>query len=119
MSIPVQVTFRHMPRSVAFETRVRELLHRLERFSSRITSCHVVVEKANDSFDVHLSVCVPGNIIVVRQSHAAEPEHSNAYVALRDAYNTAKRSLKEYEKSLASKRSRRQPAASQDSSSFS
>jgi ribosome-associated translation inhibitor RaiA len=109
MSIPVQVTFRHMPRSPHFETRIRELVRRLEKFSSRITSCHVLVEKPHQSstqgglFDVHLSVCTPGNIIVVRRSHVGDPEHANAYVALRDAYNAAKRSLQDYEKGLRQK----------------
>ena len=109
MSIPVQVTFRHMPRSPHFETRIRELVRRLEKFSPRITSCHVLVEKPHQSsakgglFDVHLSVCTPGNIIVVRRSHAADADHANAYVALRDAYDAAKRSLQDHERSLREK----------------
>jgi ribosome-associated translation inhibitor RaiA len=104
MSIPVQITFRHMLPSARFETRIHELARRLEKFSPRITSCHVVVEKPHQSkaqgalFDVHLSVCVPGNIIVVRRSHSTDSRHSNAYVALRDAFNAAKRCLQDYEK---------------------
>jgi ribosome-associated translation inhibitor RaiA len=121
MSIPVQVTFRHMPRSLSFETRIRELMHRLERFSAHITSCHVVVEKPHQSsaqgglFGVHVSVCVPGNVIVVQRSHAADPDHTNAYIALRDAYKALKRSLKEYERTLRGKtRSRtHEPAEAQ------
>lgn len=104
MSFPVQITFRHMLPSPVFEERIRELATRLEKFSTRITSCHVLVEKPHQSsargslFDVHLSVCVPGNIIVVRRSHSADPGHSNAWVALRDAFNAAKRNLQDYEK---------------------
>ena len=109
MSFPIQVTFRHMPRSAPFETRVRELVRRLERFSTRIMSSHVVVEKPHQSsaqgglFTVHLSVCVPGNVIVVQRSHSADADHSNAYIALRDAYSAAKRSLKDCEKTLRAK----------------
>ena len=104
MSFPVQITFRHMLASPVFEERIRELATRLEKFSPRITSCHVVVEKPHQSsaqgglFDVHVSVCVPGNIIVVRRSRSADPGHSNAWIALRDAFNAAKRNLQDYEK---------------------
>jgi ribosome-associated translation inhibitor RaiA len=104
MSFPIQITFRHMLPSRMFEERIRELATRLEKFSTRITSCHVVVEKPHQSraqgklFDVHVSLCVPGNIIIVRRSHSADPEHSNAWIALRDAFNAAKRSLQDYEK---------------------
>jgi ribosome-associated translation inhibitor RaiA len=104
MSFPIQITFRHMLPSRMFEERIRELASRLEKFSTRITSCHVVVEKPHQSraqgglFDVHVSLCVPGNIIIVRRSHSADPEHSNAWIALRDAFNAVKRSLQDYEK---------------------
>ena len=104
MSFPIQITFRHMLPSRVFEDRIRELAQRLEKFSSRITSCHVVVEKPHQRsaqgalFDVHISVCVPGNVIIVRRSHSADPQHSNAWVALRDAFNATKRSLQDYEK---------------------
>ena len=104
MSFPIQITFRHMLPSRMFEDRIRELAERLEKFSTRITSCHVVVEKPHQNrahgglFDVHVSLCVPGNIIVVRRSHTADPEHSNAWIALRDAFKAAKRNLQDYEK---------------------
>jgi hypothetical protein len=104
MSFPIQITFRHMPPSRMFEERIRELAGKLEKFSARITSCHVVVERPHqksaqgDLFDVHVSVCVPGNVIIVRRSHSADPEHANAWIALRDAFNATKRSLQDYEK---------------------
>ena len=44
MTIPVQITFRHMESSQAVETRVRELANHLGVFSDRITSCRVVVD---------------------------------------------------------------------------
>jgi ribosome-associated translation inhibitor RaiA len=103
MTFPLQITFRHMPSSRIFENRIRELARRLEKFSSKIGNCHVVVEQPHRSatqgglFDVHLSIVVPGCIIVVRRSHSADPKHRDAYVALRDAFNTAKRRLQDYE----------------------
>jgi ribosome-associated translation inhibitor RaiA len=104
MSFPLQITFRHMSASTIFENRIRELARRLEKFSSRIVSCHVVVERPHNSaihgdpFDVHVTLSVPGSLIVVHRSHSTDPKHTNAYVALRDAFNTTKRRLQEYER---------------------
>ena len=44
MSLPLQITFRHMDPSPALETRIRELATRLEKFSEHIMRCQVVVE---------------------------------------------------------------------------
>ena len=44
VTIPVQITFRHMESSAAVETRVRELANHLGTFSDRIQGCRVVVD---------------------------------------------------------------------------
>jgi ribosome-associated translation inhibitor RaiA len=104
MTIPLQITFRHMPPSAALENRVRVLAERLAKFSARITSCHVVIEKPHQSstqgglFDVHIGLAVPGSEISVRRSHSSDPKHENPYVALRDAFNTARRCLQDHER---------------------
>jgi hypothetical protein len=104
MSFPLQITFRHMPPSRIFENRIRELARRLEKFSARIVNCHVVIEQPHQSanqgglFDVHVRVSVPGNVIAISRSHAGDPKHANPYVALRDAFAAAKRTLQECER---------------------
>ena len=104
MTLPLQITFRHMPASRIFENRIRELARRFEKFSSRISSCQVVIEQPHQSaaqgglFDVHITLTVPGSMIIVRRSHTNDPGHKDPYVALRDAFNTAKRRLQEYER---------------------
>lgn len=103
MSFPLQITFRHMPPSRIFENRIRELARRLEKFSAHILNCHVVVQQPHQHasqgslFDVHITVTVPGSVIAVNRSHADDPKHADAYVALRDTFNAAKRKLQEYE----------------------
>ncbi|MBX5461367.1 MAG: ribosome-associated translation inhibitor RaiA [Steroidobacteraceae bacterium] len=105
MTFPLQITFRHMPPSRIFENRIRELARRLERFSDRITHCHVVIEQPHQHntqgsvFDVHITVTVPGEVIAINRSHAQDPRHTDAYVALRDAFSAAKRKLQEHERS--------------------
>jgi len=104
MTFPLQITFRHMPPSRIFENRIRELACRFEKFSSRIAACHVVIEIPHQGgthgglFDVHITLQVPGSIIVVSRTHAADPKHKDAYVSLRDAFNAAKRKLQEVER---------------------
>jgi ribosome-associated translation inhibitor RaiA len=104
MPFPLQITFRHMPASRIFENRIRELARRFEKFSSRVSSCHVLVERPHQStthgaaFDVHISLSLPGTVIVVKRSNSGDPKHSDPYIALRDAFNTAKRRLQEHER---------------------
>jgi hypothetical protein len=104
MSFPLQITFRHMPPSRIFENRIRELARRLEKFSSRIASCHVLIEQPHQSvsqgglFDVHVTLAVPGKVIAVSRSHSGDPKHSDPYVALRDAFTAAKRQVQECER---------------------
>jgi ribosome-associated translation inhibitor RaiA len=40
----LQITFRNMKVSQALEARIRELVQKLERFSSQIIRCQVVVD---------------------------------------------------------------------------
>jgi sigma 54 modulation/S30EA-like ribosomal protein len=44
MTLPLQITFRHMNPSPALEARIRRKAAELEQISDRITSCRVVVE---------------------------------------------------------------------------
>ena len=51
MTIPVQITFRHMESSAAVETRVRELTDHLGNFSDRIQGCRVVVDSPHSGME--------------------------------------------------------------------
>lgn len=102
MQTPLRITFRHMEASPAVEARVREHVEWLERFYDRITGCHVVVERPpahrhkGAPFDVKIDLTVPGDEIVVRSERAAHGAHVDVYVALRDAFDSARRLLQDY-----------------------
>ena len=104
MRIPLQITFRQMEPSPAVETRVRELAQRLERFSSQIMSCHVVIEAPHrhqhqgNLFDVHIELTVPGSEIVASRQHNERHSHEDVHVALRDAFRAVRRQLGNYER---------------------
>ena len=101
----LQITFRNMDSSAALETRIRELVQKLQRFSNQIIKCQVLVEAPHHQrheqgtlFDFQIDITVPGKEIVIGHKHSKDPAHTNAYVALRDAFRVARRQLQEYER---------------------
>jgi ribosomal subunit interface protein len=96
MEIPLQVTFRNIPRSEALESRIRAKAARLEVFHPHITGCRVTVEEMDrhrqqgKQFRIRVNTRVPGHEVVVDREH-----DENVYVALRDAFDAAARQLEE------------------------
>jgi ribosomal subunit interface protein len=97
MQSDLQITVRDMEHSPALEERIREKVKKLEQVYPRIMGCRVVLEAPHrhkhqgKQFIVRVDVTVPGKEIVVNHDH-----HEDAYVALRDAFNAARRQLEEY-----------------------
>ena len=97
MQSPFQITFRHMDSSSAVTARVRE---HLERFHGRITSGQVVVEappghqRNGAPFQIKIDLAMPGHEVHVRSECAEGDSHADVYVALRDAFDSAKRQLR-------------------------
>jgi len=102
MQTPLRIAFRHMEPSPAVEARIREHVERLERFYDQITGCHVVVEAPpahrhkGAPFDIKIDLTVPGGDIRVRSEHAEHEAHMDVYVALRDAFDAARRLLQDH-----------------------
>ena len=97
MQSPLQITIRNMPPSEALETHIRDKTLKLESLFEHIVSCRVVVEvphkhkQQGKQFNVRIDLGVPGSEIVVNRDH-----HEDVYVALRDAFDGAKRQLEDY-----------------------
>ena len=106
MTIPVNITFRHMDSSPAVETRVRELANHLGVFSDRIQSCRVVVDSPHRHhhqgkvFIVKVQLGLPGEDVVVDMERPQRDGHEDVYVVLRDAFDAAKRQLQQRMSSL-------------------
>lgn len=113
MTIPVQITFRHMETSSAVETRVRELASHLGVFSDRIQSCRVVVDSPHRHhhqgkvFNVKVQLALPGEDVVVDMERPQRDGHEDVYVVLRDAFDAAKRQLQARMASLRGDETRR------------
>ncbi len=96
MQIPLQITVRHISPSDALEARIRDQAAKLEEFHPNLTSCRVTVEEVSRhqqqgrQFQVRIEAHVPGHEIAATRDH-----HEDVYVALRDAFDAAKRQLQE------------------------
>jgi ribosomal subunit interface protein len=97
MQTPVQITVRDMAHSEALDEHIRVKAAKLEQYFSPITSCRVVVEAPHKhshqgrQYAVLLDITVPGQEIVVNHEH-----DEDVYIALRDAFDAAKRRLEDY-----------------------
>lgn len=101
MQLPLQITIRDIERSDALEAHIRDKAKKLDEFFDHIMSCYVVVEMPHKhhhqgkQFNVRIDIGVPGSEIVVNHDH-----HEDVYVALRDAFDAAKRQLEDYARKI-------------------
>lgn len=101
MQKPLEIRFQQMDPSPAVEARIRERAAELERFSDRITSCRVVVEKEDrhqhkgNLFRVRLDIAMPGKEVAVTRTGPKDHAHEDVYVAIRDAFDAAVRRLED------------------------
>jgi ribosomal subunit interface protein len=101
MKTPLQITFRDLPHSDAVETHIREKAGKLEQIFSGLIGCRVVLEQPakhhqqGKPFNVRIDLTVPGSEIVVDRQ-----ENEDVYVALRDAFDAARRQLESYARQL-------------------
>jgi cold shock CspA family protein len=102
MQVPLQVTFRHMPHSEAIEASIRDKVAKLDASADHITACRVVVEPVGkhhehgNLYEVRLDISVPDEEIVVTREPSQHTAYRDINVALRDAFDSARRRLEDY-----------------------
>jgi cold shock CspA family protein/ribosome-associated translation inhibitor RaiA len=91
-----------MPPSPAVEAEVMARIDTLSRFFGRLIGAQVVIEapphhsRKGNPFAVRLEFSVPGGPpVVVSHPHHDRPDHDDVYIAVRDAFNAAKRQLQD------------------------
>ena len=93
----LSVTFRRFERSGALDARIREIGERLQRCDPRITQCHISVlggAPGQPSVSARIHVSVPGAQIHADGSNGGGTGHSDAFLALRKAYEGARSQLR-------------------------
>jgi len=93
----LNVTFRRFERSGALDAHIREVGERLQRCDPRITQCHISVlggAPGDGSVSVAIHVSVPGAEIHADSLNDGGPGHTDAFLALRKAYEGARSQLR-------------------------
>lgn len=125
MLMPLQITFRRTARVDWLEADIHARAAALERYCPTITACRVIVEPAQrhhhdgNPYHVRVDLTVPGEEIVVSRDaslHATAKDiglqvptkgtevrssRRHAKVAVREAFDSARRQLQDYRRRLA------------------
>lgn len=99
MALEPRITFRHTNPSAAMEELIRDKTAKLFKLHDKISSCEVVIEephrshKNGDLFHVRIHMVVPGGEIVVVRDPTEAAEHEDPKIAIRDAFEAARKQL--------------------------
>jgi len=100
--VPLQITWRDVSLSEAIEADIREKAEKLEHFYGHIISCRVVVgaphahSHKGKLYRLHIDINVPGRETSVTHDPAQHHSHEDIYVAIRDAFDAARRQLQDH-----------------------
>lgn len=102
MKLPLQITFRNLDRSEAMEAQIQKKAEKLDQVCDDIMGCRVMVEARHRNhhkgnlYHVRLDITVPERELVVSRDPQENHAHEDAYVAIRDAFEAARRQLEDY-----------------------
>jgi cold shock CspA family protein len=102
MQAPIEIAFQHCEPSEEIRAEIAKQAKRLEKFSHRITSCHVVVagpqtrHRQGDLFQIDLRIAMPEHKdVVVTRTRGEAPEREHPLVAIRGAFDAAVRQIED------------------------
>lgn len=105
MQIPVKIAFEGVEPTESLRGRVEREVEKLERYSGRITSGRVSVlgrsgrRHKGDLYGVRIQLALPGrDDVIVDRNPPADHSHEDIYVAIRDAFDAARRQLEDHER---------------------
>jgi cold shock CspA family protein/ribosome-associated translation inhibitor RaiA len=99
MEFPIEITYRNLEPTSAMETAVRKRATSLARYCPQIQECRVVVEAPHRNlrkgklYHVAVDINLPGKKLVVSRNPKEHMAHQDFYVAIRDAFDAARREL--------------------------
>jgi ribosomal subunit interface protein len=117
VQVPIDIRFRHVEPSDVLENTIRERALALERYSERITSCHVTVDHvggakrheagrshhkqgAGSHYRVSIRVTVPGAELFVGRDPEPHANFEDAYAAVNEAFDAMRRQLQDTERTV-------------------
>lgn len=102
MKLPLQISFRNMPRSSEIEGAVLERATLLDEFAQHIMGCRVVIDiphrhhEHGNLYQVRIDLTVPGDEIAINREPGESAAHRDVKLAIRDAFGAAVRQLEDY-----------------------
>jgi ribosome-associated translation inhibitor RaiA len=121
MNTPLEITFKGLDKSAAVEAKITEKVAKLEKVFDRMTHCRVVVAAPNKhahkgkSYEIKIDVGIPDHApLILTHESAVGNAQEDLLIALRDAFDAAKRRLDDISARLKgsakAERGRRRPA---------
>lgn len=115
MQTEPRIAFQNMDSSPALEADIRQRVAKLEDFHPRMIGCSVVVQAPHRHshkgriYEVRIDLSIPGEDIAVARESGLNHAHEDIHVALRDAFDAARRLLEDRQRREAPHRSKRHP----------
>ena len=107
MTVPIELSFHNMDHSSAVAAKVNEKAAKLNDRFDRMTHCRVVVEaphrhhRKGKLYKISIEIGLPNHQLLVNRDPAGHHAHEDIYVAIRDAFNAARRQLEDYTDKMA------------------
>jgi cold shock CspA family protein/ribosome-associated translation inhibitor RaiA len=109
MQAPIEIAFQHFEPSEDIRAEVAKQAKRLEKFSDRITSCHVAIagpqtrHHRGELFKVDIRIAMPErHDVMVTRARGDAPEREHPLVAIREAFDAAVRQVEEVARDMRS-----------------
>jgi hypothetical protein len=98
---PVRIVLEGLAPHPAIEARCRAEVHKLERYYGRITGCTVSISqphrhRSGGLYSVSVQLSVPGRELVANRGPSEHHGSEDLAVALREAFDRARRQLEDY-----------------------
>ena len=102
MKIPMIIAFEGFESTQAIEDQIRRQAAKLDTYFDRLTSCRVSLrcphqhKQRGRLYSVRIDMTAPDAEIVVNKRHDLDHSHEDLNVAIRDAFDAARRQLQDY-----------------------
>ncbi len=100
MRVPLEITYRNVPRDDATEQIIREKMAKIEKRYDNIISCRISIEQPQESqrsgnpYRIRIDVRVPpGKELVVRRESGEGEMHTALSAVINDAFQALRRQL--------------------------
>jgi ribosomal subunit interface protein len=102
MSPPLRISFRDMDSTPSLDAAIQEGVAKLERIYDRIERIDVTVDRphqrhrSGQHIHVRITLAIPGPDVIVSHQGDLDAAHEDAYIAIRDAFDAARRQLEHH-----------------------